>query len=104
MPKISASGLKVILVPVVLAGAGPMSWSFDVAYPRANSILRSIESRVDPRRFVRIHRRRLVALDAMKELQPWFAGDQVMILRDGTKLRVSRSYRESLARQLAGEG
>lgn len=66
--------------------------------------LRSLESRIDPRRFVRIHRRRLVAMDAMRELQPWFAGDQVMILKDGTKLRVSRSFRESLSRHLAGEG
>lgn len=66
--------------------------------------LRSLESRLDPSQFVRIHRRLIVALAAMKELQPWFAGDQVMILIDGRKLRVSRSYRDALARRLAGTG
>ena len=65
--------------------------------------LGSIESRLDPRRFMRIHRRTIVAIHAMKELQPWFGGDQVMILRDGTKLRVSRNYRAVVARRLAGD-
>ena len=64
--------------------------------------LTSIESRLDPRQFVRIHRRTIVAVDAMKELQPWFGGDQVMILKDNTQLRVSRSYREQVAQRLAG--
>ncbi|HVZ50146.1 MAG TPA: LytTR family DNA-binding domain-containing protein [Gemmatimonadaceae bacterium] len=64
--------------------------------------LTSLESRLDPSQFVRIHRRVIVAVDAMKELQPWFGGDQVMILKDGTQLRVSRSYRERVAKRLAG--
>jgi two-component system LytT family response regulator len=64
--------------------------------------LTSIESRLDPARFVRIHRRMIVAVDAMRELQPWFGGDQVMIMKDGTQLRVSRSYREQVAKRLAG--
>ncbi len=64
--------------------------------------LSSIESRLDPARFVRIHRRYIVDLNAMKELQPWFGGDQIMILKDGSKLRVSRSHREELARRIAG--
>ena len=62
----------------------------------------SIESRLDPRQFVRIHRRTIVSVDAMKEIQPWFGGDQVMILKDNTQLRVSRSYREQVAQRLAG--
>ncbi len=65
--------------------------------------LSSLESRLDPARFVRIHRRFIVDLNAMKELQPWFGGDQIMILKDGSKLRVSRSHREVLARRIAGE-
>jgi two-component system LytT family response regulator len=64
--------------------------------------LTSLESRLDPARFVRIHRRMIVAVDAMRELQPWFGGDQVMIMKDGTQLRVSRSYREQVAKRLAG--
>lgn len=64
--------------------------------------LTSLESRLDPRVFVRIHRRTIVALDAMRELQPWFGGDQVMILKDGQQLRVSRTFRERLAAAMAG--
>jgi two-component system, LytTR family, response regulator len=64
--------------------------------------LTSLESRLDPARFVRIHRRVLVAIESVRELQPWFGGDQVLLLKDGTKLRVSRSYREQFAQRLAG--
>ena len=63
----------------------------------------SLEARVDPRQFIRIHRGAMVNVDAMKELQPWFGGDQVMILKDGKQLRVSRSYRERVLKQLAGD-
>jgi len=65
--------------------------------------LSSLESRLDPRRFMRIHRRTIVEMRAMKELQPWFGGDQIMILRDGTRLRVSRNYRAAVSRRIAGE-
>jgi two-component system LytT family response regulator len=65
--------------------------------------LAALEERLDPARFVRIHRSVIVALDQIKEMQPWFAGDQVLILRDGTKLRVSRTRRAALAARLAGE-
>jgi two-component system LytT family response regulator len=64
--------------------------------------LSALESRLDPRRFTRIHRRLIVALEAIRELQPWFGGDQVMILHDGAKLRVSRTHRASLERALRG--
>ena len=65
--------------------------------------LASLESRLDPSRFVGIHRRFIVDLNAMKEIQPWFGGDQIMLLKDGSKLRVSRSHRDVLARRIAGE-
>lgn len=64
--------------------------------------LASVEARLDPARFVRVHRRVIVAIDQIKELQPWFAGDQVLILKDGTKLRVSRTRRAVLAERLEG--
>lgn len=66
--------------------------------------LASIESRLDPSRFVRIHRRVIVAINFIRELQPWFGGDQVLVLKDGTKLRVSRTRRETVAARLAGLG
>lgn len=75
---------------------------------RADHVLRetfaSLESRLDPDLFVRIHRRTIVAIDAIKEVQPWFGGDQVMILHDGRQLRVSRTFRERVTQRLAGEG
>jgi two-component system, LytTR family, response regulator len=58
--------------------------------------LRDLERRLDPRRFVRIHRSTIVNLRSVKELQPYFHGDYVVILRDGTRLRLSRSRREKL--------
>lgn len=66
--------------------------------------LQELERRLDPARFVRIHRRVIVAIDQIKELQPWFAGDQVLILHDGTKLRVSRTRREAVVARLEGRG
>ncbi len=65
--------------------------------------LSNLESRLDPARFVRVHRRVIVAIDQIKELQPWFAGDQVLILKDGTKLRVSRTRREAVQARLEGK-
>ena len=64
--------------------------------------LGEVERGLDPARFVRIHRRVIVAISEIKELQPWFGGDQVMLLKDGTKLRVSRTRREAVAARLAG--
>lgn len=65
--------------------------------------LTNLESRLDPRRFVRIHRQTIVDMRAMKELQPWFGGDQMMVLRDGQRLKVSRNLRVEVAKRLAGE-
>lgn len=64
--------------------------------------LASVEARLDPARFIRVHRRVIVAIDCIKEMHPRFAGDQVLVLLDGTKLRVARTRREALAARLAG--
>ena len=58
--------------------------------------LNALEARLDPEQFVRIHRSTIVNLDAIKELQPLFHGDYAVILRDGTELVLSRSYRQKL--------
>ena len=55
--------------------------------------MQSLESRLDPDRFLRIHRSTIVNLERIKELQPWFGGEYVVILRDGRKLTLSRTYR-----------
>jgi two-component system LytT family response regulator len=64
--------------------------------------LTSVESRLDPAKFIRIHRRVIVAIDFIKEMRPWFAGDQILVLRDGTKLRVTRTRREAVSARLGG--
>lgn len=51
------------------------------------------ELQLDPARFVRVHRTVIVNIDRIAEIQPWFSGDAVIILRNGTKLRLSRHYR-----------
>ena len=53
-------------------------------------------ARLDPSRFARVHRSTIVNLDRVREMQPWFHGDAIAILRDGTRLQVSRTYREAL--------
>jgi len=57
----------------------------------------AVMGRLDPARFARVHRSTVVNLDRIRELQPWFHGDAIAILRDGTKIQVSRTYRESLS-------
>ena len=48
--------------------------------------MNGMEARLDPQRFVRLHRSRLVNSDRIKELQPWFNGEYVVILQNGTRL------------------
>jgi two-component system LytT family response regulator len=55
-----------------------------------------LEARLDPARFVRIHRTAIVNIDQVKELQPLFHGEYQVRLRDGTELTLSRGYRERL--------
>jgi two-component system LytT family response regulator len=60
----------------------------------------SIEGRLDPQKFFRIHRCRMVNLERIQELQPWFNGEYVVLMRDGTRLTLSRGYREKLQERL----
>jgi two-component system, LytTR family, response regulator len=59
-----------------------------------------VEARLEPARFVRIHRSAIVNIDRIKELQPWFRGDYRVILSDGTKLTLTKNHREKLDSQL----
>lgn len=56
--------------------------------------MNGIEAKLDPDRFLRIHRSTVVHIDRIKELHPMFSGDYAVILRDGTELALSRNYRE----------
>jgi two-component system LytT family response regulator len=55
-----------------------------------------LEGRLDPKQFIRISRSTMVNVERIRELQPMFHGDYVVILRDGTKLNLSRGYRDKL--------
>ena len=55
----------------------------------------SLESQLDPRRFARVHRGAIVNVDQIREIQPWFSGDQVLIMRSGTKVKLSRTFRKA---------
>ena len=58
------------------------------------------KSSIDPRQFVRIHRSTIVNVDRIQELRSSFTGEHVVILRDGTRLTLSRGYRDSLQARL----
>ncbi|MBX7120867.1 MAG: LytTR family DNA-binding domain-containing protein [Opitutaceae bacterium] len=55
-----------------------------------------LEARLDPERFIRIHRSTIVNIDRVRKLTPAFAGDYAVVLADGTKLRLSRGYQERM--------
>ena len=64
--------------------------------------LGSLEGRLDPALFVRVHRSTLVNVEHIAEMHPLFHGDYELILRRGTRLTLSRRYRERLAPFLLG--
>jgi len=56
----------------------------------------ALESQLDPKRFIRVHRSAIVNVDRISELQPWFHGEYRIVLREGVQLTLSRTYREKL--------
>lgn len=64
--------------------------------------MNAIESRLDPERFVRIHRSTIVNVDRIVELQPTFGRELVVLLRDGTRLRLGAPYRDRLRKLIEG--
>ena len=62
--------------------------------------LSRFEQRLEPRAFARIHRSAIVRLDAVRDMKPWFSGDYLVYLVDGTQLKLSRGYRERLEEAL----
>jgi two-component system LytT family response regulator len=59
-----------------------------------------LEARLDPARFGRIHRSTIVNIDRIQELRSSFNGEHVVQLRDGTRLTLSRGYRDALQARL----
>jgi two-component system LytT family response regulator len=64
------------------------------------STLNELSRRLDPMRFVRIHRSSIVSMASIVELQPVSHGEFELVLKDGQRLRVSRTYRIELEKRL----
>jgi two-component system LytT family response regulator len=62
--------------------------------------LASLEGRLDPDRFVRIHRSAIVQIDRIAETRARSHGDADVVLRDGTRLTASRTWRKGVQRAL----
>jgi two-component system LytT family response regulator len=58
--------------------------------------LSSLAERLDPKHFVRIHRSTIVNIERVAELRQHFQGEYIVILHDGTRLKLSRGYRDKL--------
>jgi len=56
----------------------------------------SVERSLPPSRFARIHRSAIVNLDRVAEMRQWSSGDYIVILTNGARLKLSRSYRNSI--------
>jgi two-component system LytT family response regulator len=65
--------------------------------------MKELEGRLDPKLFWRIHRSAIINLDRVKELHQHPGGEYVVVLRDGTELKLSRARRERLQELLMGE-
>ncbi len=63
--------------------------------------LQSMEDSLSPADFVRVHRSFVVNVARIKEIQPWFNGEYVVVLHDGTQVRSSRGYRARLEALMA---
>jgi two-component system LytT family response regulator len=62
----------------------------------------AMEHSLDPARFVRIHRSTIVNIERIRAVESLFNGEYVVILKDGTKLPTSRSYRDAVQALLSG--
>jgi two-component system LytT family response regulator len=64
------------------------------------STLSAVEARLDPQRFLRIHRSWIVNLDQVREAQPWTKGGWILLTRRGLKVPVGQQYHDVLTKIL----
>ncbi len=63
--------------------------------------LSQLEQRLPSRLFVRVHRSAIVNVERIREFHPWFQGDWIIVLADGTRIQTGKSYRQRV-RDLIG--
>jgi len=61
-----------------------------------------LEAKLDPALFVRIHRQTVVAIDRIKQMSPLANGDATLWLKDGTELRMSRNFGQTVRAKFEG--
>src|SRR4029434_1012845 len=66
------------------------------ARPMVRQTLSAMEAQLDPAKFRRVHRSTIVNVERIAELQPLFSGEYSILLQDGTKLTLSRNYKDKL--------
>lgn len=96
---------RYLLVPVTEIQALEATGNYVCLHcERAQHILRgtlsSLETKLDPQRFLRTHRSWIVNLDQVREAQPWSKGSWILLTRSGIKIPVSQQYREALLKIL----
>jgi len=64
--------------------------------------MNSLEQKLDPAQFVRVHRSRIINIRQIKQLQPLFRGEYDIMLQDGTRLESGRGYRDRLQKLFSG--
>jgi two-component system LytT family response regulator len=62
--------------------------------------MNGIEARLDPEKFFRVHRSSIVNIDRVQALEPCATGDYIAMLADGTRVNVSRTYRDKVLGRL----
>jgi two-component system, LytTR family, response regulator len=65
--------------------------------------IKALERKLNPRQFARVHRSAIVNLARVRELQPMFGGEYVILLSTGAKLTLSRGYRDAFRNRLGNE-
>lgn len=60
--------------------------------------MKDLEKRLDPRRFQRVHRSTIVNLELVRQVKPHTNGECFLVLESGAQVKVSRSYRDVVAR------
>jgi two-component system LytT family response regulator len=63
---------------------------------RVRESMSSLERRLPAQRFLRVHRSTVVNRSRVREMQAWFQGEYILILKDGTRVVTGPSYRESV--------
>lgn len=63
---------------------------------RLRGTIRALATRLDPGRFVQVHRSAIVNTGSIAEVQAWFGGDYLVLLRSGARIRASRTFASRL--------